>query len=309
MMTTGRLSLLSAMVLAFVPRASHAGPPGWSRIDLGGGAYAMRYLPHSVRPCDPLPLALFLHGAGGTPEGYESYVESAAESNGLVLVLPAASGMGWADADTPHISAALDAVSAELNIDGTRTYFSGHSAGAAFAYLLAYESSTGVAAVFTLSAPYYQVTTLAEPTYRAPIHMYFGDTDPNYTGGGEMALVQQWNTLGIPHEQDIEAGFGHSNWPPTTIPSGFAFLLTHHYPGAPPASTCGGAIDGSVTAYDAGSRAADAGITTGDSGVTDGGGVVSGCGCAIGGAERSLTAFHFMLAALGISLIRRRRRI
>lgn len=239
------MRLAPILVLAvWLAAAGSAGaqPTGWTDVDLGGGHRARRYLPTSVRTCDPLPLLLFLHGAGGTPEAYEPHLTPDAEALGVVLVLPQSTSAGWSDADVPIIEAALTAVDAELLVDDTRTYIGGHSAGGAFAYLLGY-GGTGLAAVFTMSAPYYSVSSVAEPTYRAPIHMYYGDMDPNYTGGAATALESQWTALGIPHETDVEAGFGHSTWPPSSIRMGYDFLLAHHYPGTPPASTCGGAVD------------------------------------------------------------------
>lgn len=298
--------LLLASLVA--PCAASAQTPGWTDVDLGSGHRARRYLPTSVRACDPLPLLLFLHGAGGTPEAYESYLTPDAEALGVALVLPLSTSAGWSDADTPIIDAALTAVTTELFIDDTRTYIGGHSAGGAWAYILAY-GGTGLAAVFTMSAPYYGVSSVAD-TYRAPIHMYYGDMDPNYTSGGATALESQWTALGIPHETDLEAGFGHSNWPASSVRMGFDFLLAHRYPGTPPASTCGGsdagaAVDAASSAPDAGTSAVDAGTSadaaTDASSADDAGArrrIAGGCGCRAGARGGSSA-----LALLGVMLV------
>jgi MYXO-CTERM domain-containing protein len=236
---------------AFAPAARAA--PGWSRYDLGSGSYATRYEPASLDPCAAAPLVLFLHGAGGTPEMYHSYLEAGAEATGRVLLLPAASGAGWSDADVPTVNGALERVETEYTVDSNRVCMAGHSAGAAFAYLLAY-GDTGIAGVFTLAAPAYPVSSVADPAYRAPIRMYYGSEDPNYTGGSCDSLIAQWNRLGVPHEEDIQAGYGHSDWPPSSMLAGFEFLARQVHPGSPVPGLCGADADADADA-DVGSDA------------------------------------------------------
>lgn len=249
--------VLTLLLASWCPSIAEA-QAGWRELDLGAGRRATRYLPASVRACDPLPLLLFLHGAGGTPEAYAPHLDAHAEALGLVLLLPQASGAGWSSADAPTLNAALDALDAELLIDDTRTYLGGHSAGGAFAYLLTYES-TGIAAVFSMSAPFYSISALGEPSHPAPIRMYYGDADPNYTGGSADALAAQWDRLGVRHETDVQAGHGHSTWPESSIRAGFDFLLRRRHPGVAPASRCDpGGLDAGV--LDAGVLAADGGV-------------------------------------------------
>lgn len=317
------LAFMMALALGLTSSAA-AQAPGWRTLDLGGGLRATRYLPTSVRPCDALPLMLFLHGAGGTPEGYHATLEGDAEALGVVLLLPQATGAGWSDADVPTVAAALDAVRAELNVDETRTYFAGHSAGGAFAYLLAYEGTTGIAAVFTMAAPFYAVTALADPTYAAPIHMYYGADDPNYTGGSASRLQAQWMRFSVPQETDLQVGYGHSSWPPTSIRAGFDFLLAHRYPGTPTASMCTGDADAGARLdagepLDAGTPLDDLGAARWDAGVpsVDGGGasptprgdLSSGCGCRIAEpAARGAWSAPLACAVLALAVARRRGR-
>jgi len=318
-----RASLLSssfALVVSFALASSAAAQVGWRTLDLGGGRRATRYLPASVRPCDPLPLMLFLHGAGGMPENYHPVLEGDAEALGVVLLLPQASGAGWSGADGPTLNAALDAISAEVNVDGTRTYFAGHSAGGAWAYILTYESATGVAGVFAMSAPAYPISGVSDPAYRAPIHMYYGADDPNYTGGSAATLQAQWTRLSVPQATDVQAGFGHSTWPASSIRAGFDFLLTHRYPGAPPASMCTAGMDAGVldasTPLDASSPPSDAGTPSVDAGIAHdaarGGdaatrsnpALASGCGCHASGGRASAWPLA-ALALLAFALKRR----
>jgi hypothetical protein len=87
----------------------------------------------------------------------------------------------------------------------------------------------GFSAAFILSAPYRIVLALADPDYTPPIRMVYGDQDPNYQGAHHLALAEQWDRLGVPWQMEINPGYGHSTWPETTVPAGFAFLLAQGY--------------------------------------------------------------------------------
>ena len=219
-------------MLFCVPTAHAA--PGWAVLDLPGGGRATRYWPTSVSPDDPAPLVIFLHGAGGVPEHYHAHLDGHAEALDIVLLLPESAGVGWSGVDVGSIVEGLDAVEAELTIDDRRIYLAGHSAGGAFAYLLAYEGSEGFAAVFSMSAPFYGIGGISDPMHTAPIRMYYGADDPNYTGGSATMLEAQWTQLGVPYELDVQDGHGHSTWPPSSIHAGFEFLLSVQYPGSDP---------------------------------------------------------------------------
>jgi predicted esterase len=223
---------LVAAVFFCVPTAHAA--PGWAVLDLPSGGRATRYLPTGVSPDDPAPLVIFLHGAGGQPEHYHAHVDGQAEALDVVLLLPESAGTGWSGVDVGSIVEGLDAVEAELTIDDRRIYLAGHSAGGAFAYLLAYDGSEGFAAVFSMSAPFYGVAGVSDPMHTAPIRMYYGADDPNYTGGSATMLEAQWTQLGVPYETDVQEGHGHSTWPPSSIQAGFEFLLSVQYPGSDP---------------------------------------------------------------------------
>lgn len=309
-----------------------AGAPGWERFDLGSGRYALRYEPASLEPCAPSPVVVFFHGAGGTPDGYQAILQPAADATGCVLLLPAAGGPGWSDADIATLNAALDALDAERIVDTNRFSLAGHSAGGAFAYLLGY-SNTGIAGIFTLSAPAYGVDSVADPAWRSPIHMYYGTEDPNYTGGSYSTLIAQWDRLGVAHEEDIQPGYGHSTWPDSSMLAGFEFLARQVYPGTPVEGPCGTGADADADA-DAG---ADADADSGDGASPDadaggeaaadadadldgardaddaspsidapsGGTAETGCGCRA--ADRPGATGPVLLAACTLALLSRRR--
>ncbi len=156
------------------------------------------------------------------------------------------SDLGWGlGADEQTVAESLRLVKADLApvlTDGLRTSIAGHSAGGAYAYLLAYGGAARYSAVFTLSAPYYPVPAVADPAYAAPIRMYYGSTDPNFTGGAQAQLTAQWDRLKVPWQEDVAAGFGHNTWPLASMMAGFAFLVGKSYPAAPPPCVPGPAV-------------------------------------------------------------------
>ena len=217
-------------VLLCSPLAA-APAPGWKKVDVPAtGSYFWRYVPTTLDTSRPVPLVLFFHGAGGSPEGYKDFVLEAVEAAGCVVALPKSSGLGWGtEADDRTVAETLRLVRQEITVDDRRIALAGHSAGGAYAYLLTYADHS-YSAVFTLSAPWFNVASLADPVYKAPIRMYYGTTDPNFTGGSYAKLKAQWNRLGVPWEDDVQAGFGHNTWPVASMTNGFLFVVSKSRP-------------------------------------------------------------------------------
>lgn len=214
--------------------AAAAGPgqAGWRRLDVHETAtYALRYLPPGLGTAQPLPVVVFLHGSGSSPEAWQPILAPVADAAGCLLLVPrAVSGLGFGvGRDDATLAGALLQLEAELPVDPARISIAGHSAGGAYALYLAYAEATRFNAVFTLSAPFRQLLSLADADYTAPIRMYYGTDDPNYQGGDAFALTSQWGRLGVPWETEVRTGFGHSSWPDSTLPDGFAFLLAKRY--------------------------------------------------------------------------------
>jgi predicted esterase len=224
-----------ASLLALACLAAPAGatvPRGWQQVSLPAtGSYFLVYVPDSWTQAAPAPLVVFLHGAGGTPEDYQAYLFPAAEAAGCIVAAPkSASDLGWGvGSDAQTVADTQAAVAAMMPIDPLRVSIAGHSAGGAYAYLLAYGTVSRYSAVFSMSAPFYAVSAVADPAYKAPIRMYYGTTDPNYTGGSYQALLAQWSALGVSAASDIENGYGHDYWPPSTLSNGFLFLVGNVY--------------------------------------------------------------------------------
>ncbi len=235
--------LFSAVLLTLVSlqAATAAVTPGWSRVEIPAtGSYYLLYVPATLDTTKPVPLVVFFHGSGGTPDQYKIYVASSADRAGCVVVLPkSASDLGWGTGnDEQTVTETVRLVHAELTVDDRRVSLAGHSAGGAWAYLEAYAGST-YSAVFTLSAPFYPVTSLADASYKPPIRMYYGTKDINYTGA-RPSLETQWATLGIASEEDVEPGYSHNYWPETSMLNGFLFLVSKSRPEVhpPPPPTC-----------------------------------------------------------------------
>src|SRR5262249_5724020 len=152
---TARFSLLFLLVLFAAP-ALATPIPGWLREDIPAtGSYLWRYLPVSADPSSPLPVILFLHGAGTTPDQYENFVRDAAEAARRVFVPPTSSsneGGGLGPAARPGPEAPRLA-RRELRVAARRVAIAGHSAGGPYASLLAYPTVSKSSAVFPLPAP------------------------------------------------------------------------------------------------------------------------------------------------------------
>ena len=224
----GLLAVVSSLAVPHPPVA-----PGWQRIDVAAsGSYADRYVPASLDQSALAPLVLFFHGAGSSPQPYRAYVANAAEAAGSVAVLPKSETLGWGTAgDATTVAESLRLAGEDLSIDPRRIAVAGHSAGGAYAYLLAYSTVSRYSGVFSLAAPYYPVGAVADPAHSAPIRMYYGTQDPNYAGS-YAALVAQWQRLGVPWESDVQAGYGHGSWPDASLDDGFRFLAAQRYPAA-----------------------------------------------------------------------------
>ena len=228
-----RRLLLLVLLLGSALPLSAAPLPGWKRIDLPEtGSYLWRYLPAGIDPSRPAPAVLFLHGSGGIPDKYRAFLVNAADKAGLIVILPKSStNLGWGTGDDGRIvEESLRTVRSELTLDSRRISIGGHSAGGAWAYMLAYGTRSGYSAVFSMAARFYPVPSVADPGYKTPIRMYYGTQDPNYTGGSYASLKQQWIRLGVPWEEEVLAGFGHNTLPPGAVENGFLFLAGKTHP-------------------------------------------------------------------------------
>jgi len=206
---------------------------GWSTVDIAvTGTYARRYVPPGLDLSKAQPVVVLLHGSGARPESYEALVEDAADAAGCVLLLPRSQLVeGWGDPlDPVTISAGLEALRTELVVDEARVGLAGHSSGGAYAFLLAFTTVDHWSGVFSLAAPFVAVDAIANGRFTAPVRMYYGSDDPNFTGGSRDALMTQWQALGVSVEEDLQLGYGHTTWPASSMAAGLAFVTGQAYP-------------------------------------------------------------------------------
>jgi phospholipase/carboxylesterase len=116
--------------------------PGLHSLGVAPQRDALLYVPSGYRADRPAPLAVMLHGAGGTAEHGMSLLCGLADDVGLVLLAPASRHDTWDvllggyGPDVDLIDAALDAASERCAIDAERVAIGGFSDGASYALSL-----------------------------------------------------------------------------------------------------------------------------------------------------------------------------
>jgi len=216
----------------------------WSRLEISDlGSVVDVYLPQeagleaSATAGEGASAVVFLHSSGRAPETYRGTLGEAAESLGVVLLLPRSTtpfGWGFGD-DFALVESSIARVGSIVPLDRAKVAIAGHGDGASYAYLLAYFSDLELSAVLTLGAPFLQISELFEPDNPPPIRMIYGDEDPFYRSEGGQ-LREQWSSLGIEWQLDVLPGFGHSTWPQEAILAGFRFLAERS--GRSPSGRC-----------------------------------------------------------------------
>ncbi len=160
-------------------------------------------LPPDYSPDRSWPLLLALHGDAGPGQATQAALQVRtdwshwSDPRGFIVLAPVASGAqgGWEpDVDVPVMSAALDDTIARYNVEETRIYLWGFSAGAHLSHALAlyntdYFASYGVSAG---SLTQYACTDSGNPPPscsallsgahpKIPVDIHLGNQDPLYT--------------------------------------------------------------------------------------------------------------------------------
>ncbi len=135
-------------------------------ITVGGLQRTYRvYVPDSLDESRAAPLIIALHGGGGSGRGMIDLTQGGfntlADESGFVVVYPDAAEKNWNDGrgieryrsqrenidDVGFISALIDKLADQLNIDLNRVYVIGMSNGAIMSFRLACELSDKIAAI------------------------------------------------------------------------------------------------------------------------------------------------------------------
>ena len=112
--------------------------PGVHELRLPGSREALLVVPEA--PAGPLPLLVFLHGAGGNGPGSLPTVQEPGQARGCLVLLPTSAGSTWdlvggaPGPDVAAVDAALAAVFARRQV--SRVALAGFSDGASYALSL-----------------------------------------------------------------------------------------------------------------------------------------------------------------------------
>jgi len=133
------------------PAPATVAEPGLHRLEVAAGRGgrgrdallgALLYVPAGYRADRPAPLAVMLHGAGGTAEHGMSLLRDLADEAGLLLLAPGSRGPTWDvllggfGPDVAVVDAALAETFARCAVDPARIAVGGFSDGASYALSL-----------------------------------------------------------------------------------------------------------------------------------------------------------------------------
>jgi polyhydroxybutyrate depolymerase len=160
------------------------------------------YLPSNFEDATPTPMVFALHGGGGTGGNFESVVSDetlteAAESRGMILIMPDGIDKRWNDGRTEHfgndkmyddlgfISALIDKMIQDYGVDPERVYSTGISNGGLMSVRLALDLSDKIAAVVPVTAQISKAVESIIPEFPTSIMIINGTDDPlvPYEGG------------------------------------------------------------------------------------------------------------------------------
>ena len=142
------------------------------------------YVPTNFVANVPHPAMLLVHGAGGNGREFIDHWSALAESQGLLLVAPTLDLSAEAETKVPQVfPGIMAAVSAEWNVDASRRYVFGYSAGGYFAYdaaLLSSDYFAGCAVFASVIQPDYDDIVQRSPR-KTSIAIYLGTHDQYFS--------------------------------------------------------------------------------------------------------------------------------
>lgn len=166
----------------------------------------------SYDPSTPTPLVIVLHGGGGTGKGMVKLTDfnTLADKENFIVVYPDGFEKHWNDGrgiqwqshventdDVGFISALIDHLSDELNIDAKRIYVTGISNGGMMSHRLGCELSHRIAAISPVASNIpVNMASVWSPSHPVPVLIINGTDDPlERWEGGEISLGR--NTYGV----------------------------------------------------------------------------------------------------------------
>jgi phospholipase/carboxylesterase len=121
---------------------SQLGPRGQLKLGLGGDRDGLLYVPERYSPAAPMPLAVMLHGAGGSAARVFDGLIALAEQRGVILLAPDSRGRTWDvllggyGPDVAFIDQALKFVFGRYAVNQATLAIGGFSDGASYALSL-----------------------------------------------------------------------------------------------------------------------------------------------------------------------------
>ncbi|MCC3312450.1 extracellular catalytic domain type 1 short-chain-length polyhydroxyalkanoate depolymerase [Nocardia africana] len=181
----------------------HASPAGDRTVTVETGGLPRQYLIHepSSRGPGKRPAVLIFHGGGGTAENMAATTgfDTLADTAGFVAVYPVGSGKSWNDGrgadtaaganavdDVAFVSAIIDRLVADDDVDPHRVYATGLSNGAMFTEYLGCRLSAKIAAIAPVAGPLPAADAAdCAPSHPMPVLEIHGTADPivPYDGG------------------------------------------------------------------------------------------------------------------------------
>jgi len=160
---------------------------GWLEVDGERRAYLL-YVPDSYNPAEPAPLVITIHGFSQWPahQAQLSRWNDLADRHGFLVVYPAGtdfplrwrSGGQAGNQDVRFISALIDRLEREYNLDPSRIYVNGMSNGGGMTFLLSCALSERIAAVGMVAGAYSLPWEACNPERRVPAIVFHGTADP-----------------------------------------------------------------------------------------------------------------------------------
>jgi polyhydroxybutyrate depolymerase len=210
--------VLSAVVLATASATSLADGGGSTPTATPSGTRPapIIYRPAGLSAAQRVPLVIALYGADGCPQCMEglTHFEAVANEHGFVVAYPGSvmvNGSPWQSSnDIPYISSLITQIEASQNIDPTRVYVAGFSAGGRFAYQVGCALSRQVTAIAVVSgAQRHYACALAHPVSVLAI---LGSLEPAVNGVAATGLpsartVEGWWRLRNGCRQPIHRAF------------------------------------------------------------------------------------------------------
>lgn len=150
-----------------------------------------------------MPLVVLLHGYGASGDIQEAYfqVEPLAEAKGFLYAhldgtknqrgdqfwnaTDACCGFGTSVDDVAYVTAVIDDISAQYDIDPKRIFLMGHSNGGFMSYRMACDKSDRIAAIASLAGATFADTSKCAPSEPVSVLQVHGTDDGtiSYTGG------------------------------------------------------------------------------------------------------------------------------